>query len=66
METRCDTSKLTNSFNRMGYHSIAIVANEGFVGGIIVAWNKQNLKVDMLDRSLRHIHVEVKIEEGKE
>lgn len=65
MEMRCDPSRLTKSFNIMDYDSIVVAANEGPTGGIVVSWNKQNLKVDMLDRSLQHIHMKVKIEEGK-
>lgn len=36
METSCDPSKSTKSFNRMGYDDIVLVVNESFVGGIVV------------------------------
>lgn len=36
METSCDPSKSTKSFNRMGYDDIVVVVNESFVGGIVV------------------------------
>lgn len=64
METRCNPSKLAKSVNTMDFDGIVVANNEGYARGIMVAWNKKSLKVEMLDISFQHINMKAMFQEG--
>lgn len=66
METMCNPNKLNKSFTRTGFDDIISVENKGFACGIMVAWNKKLVTVELYEKKIQYIHMKVKIEEVKE
>lgn len=65
METRCNPNKFNKRFIRMGYTSSLSLENNVFVGGIVVAWNKKLVTIELYENKFQYIHMKVKPEEGK-
>jgi hypothetical protein len=60
METRCDPLKLRRTFELLGFDDMVSTEVRGFAGGIVVAWKRDNITVDVCKISFQYIHLHVK------
>ncbi|MCH82272.1 hypothetical protein A2U01_0003073 [Trifolium medium] len=59
METRCDPNKLRKTFNLLGYDNFSATEVQGYAGGIIVAWKKDDISVEVCIKSFQYMHLKV-------
>lgn len=59
METRCDPTKLYNSIKRLGFDEVIFMENNGFYGGIIVAWRTDFMSVQLCEKGDQYILIKV-------
>lgn len=59
IETKCDSNKLNKRFKIMGFDDSLLVGNEGFACGIMVAWNKKLVTIELYEKN-QYIHMKVK------
>jgi hypothetical protein len=49
----------------LGYGDFAVSDCRGYAGGIVVAWNKDCIMVDVCDIKIQFIHMKVKYPKGE-
>jgi hypothetical protein len=64
LELRCDPNKLRRSCKLLGYEEFIATEVEGYAGGILVAWKKDDLTVDVCIKNFQYIHLRVKYPNG--
>jgi hypothetical protein len=65
MEIRCDPSKLRRSIQLLGYDEFTATEVQGYAGGIVVGWKKDNITVDVVNKSFQFMHLRVKYPHGQ-
>jgi hypothetical protein len=66
METRCEPEKLRRTFALLGFDGLCATDVNGFAGGIIVGWRKEDMKVQLVDKSFQYMHLKVSYKDGKD
>jgi hypothetical protein len=66
VETRCDPSSLERTFKLLGYDGLAASEIHGYAGGIAVAWQKDNISVDICIKKFQFIHLKVQYHSGEQ
>jgi hypothetical protein len=66
METRCEPEKLCRTFALLGFDGLCATDVNGFAGGIIVGWRKEDMKVQLVDRSFQYKHLKVSYKDGRD
>ncbi|XP_058769166.1 uncharacterized protein LOC131643032 [Vicia villosa] len=66
VETRCDPTKLMNSFKKLGFDSFLSNCNQGYAGGICVAWLDVEIKITMEIIKFQFLHLKIQYVNGKE
>jgi hypothetical protein len=64
LELRCDPNKLRRSCKLLGFDEFIATDVEGYAGGILVAWKKDYLEVDVCRRNFQYIHLRIKYPNG--
>jgi hypothetical protein len=64
VETRCDPNKLRRTFKLLGYDEFTATEVQGYAGGIVVAWKKDYIMVDVCNKSFQYMHLKVKYPNG--
>ncbi|WJX12066.1 hypothetical protein P8452_02605 [Trifolium repens] len=59
METRCDPNKLRRTFELLGFDDFVATEVRGYAGGIVVAWKRNKITVDVCKKGFQYIHLRV-------
>ncbi|XP_058775146.1 uncharacterized protein LOC131649401 [Vicia villosa] len=65
METRCNPTNLVKAFNNMGFDKHLVEENNGYVGGIVLAWEISFMTVELLSRNSQYIHTSISYPKGR-
>ncbi|PNX94494.1 ribonuclease H, partial [Trifolium pratense] len=65
METRTSPINLKRSFQLLGFEGYQFAENNGYSGGIIVAWKEGMIMVDMISTHFQFLHFKVTLQGGK-
>ncbi|XP_058748573.1 uncharacterized protein LOC131621549 [Vicia villosa] len=65
METRCNPTNLINALSKMGFDKQLTEENNGYAGGIILAWDSRYMEVELLSKNSQYIHTSVKYPKGR-
>ncbi|XP_058766533.1 uncharacterized protein LOC131640142 [Vicia villosa] len=66
METRCDPHRAAKTLKKIGFDDYVINSNNGFAGGIIVAWKIDGVHLQLERSEEQYIHLKVKQNNGHE
>lgn len=64
METRVDPSRLRRSFQILGFDGFSYSNVQGYAGGIIAAWKKDRVRVQVVQRHFQFLHLQVQAGDG--
>lgn len=65
VEMRCDPAKLRKTFQMLGFDDCILMKNQEFMGGIVVAWCKDNITMEFCKKKAQYINLEVNYPNGK-
>jgi exonuclease III len=65
METRTSPVNLQRTFQLLGFDGYHFAETNGYTGGIIVAWKKESIGVDLLYTHFQFLHLKVTLQAGK-
>jgi hypothetical protein len=65
MESRTSPSNLQRTFQLLGFDGYQFADTNGYAGGIIVAWKKEEISVDTLITHFQFLHLKVTLQGGK-
>ncbi|CAK8572330.1 unnamed protein product [Lathyrus sativus] len=65
LETRCDPNKIHKSIQMLGFDGYMVMENQGFVGGIGVAWKKVYISMEVCEKDDQFIHLFIQNQAGK-
>lgn len=60
LETRSDPGKLAKPLKRLGFDDSFSIANDGYSGGICVAWKVDKIVVSLLSKETQFMHCQIK------
>jgi len=66
VETRCDPIKLRKTINLLGFDGFLATEVNGYAGGIITAWKKDDMTVTLVDRKFQFMQLKVNYKNGSE
>ncbi|XP_058767392.1 uncharacterized protein LOC131641086 [Vicia villosa] len=66
METRCDPCRVAKTLKKLGFHDYVANSNNGFAGGIIVAWREDSVHLCSGGIEEQYIHLKVEQKQGPE
>jgi hypothetical protein len=60
LETRCDPIKLRRSFELLGFDEVSATEVQGYAGGIVCAWKKEDIHVNVCRKNFQFMHLRIK------
>lgn len=59
METRCEPNRVAKVLKKLGFDDIVSNSNDGYAGGIIVAWKSYRVQIELVLHSDQFLHMRV-------